>query len=423
MNNKIIYQPLAVESKQIAELIKNERFRNREAFLDRAVRILLKWELDPKNSMEIMKEYPQTEEQKQILQVFLAPTIYQANFGSPVNNQNNENQRLKDKLKSKDDFIKLKENLPQTREFIEKLKISDPNNLIQCDDHPILFRFYTRFAPGKIVLSVLADLLRKNSHTDKIDLENLRVESLDIATEVATEIIMFEETNRIKKNKKVSTGFPKINDDMEQQVSIHKRFRDQYVGKIRRERNKDRQKGEEYFEGILGSLGLINVTRGGDRILISLTQKGKEFYLLDNPILNGNYSQGLSVEESDYINENLIPPIILEKKFYDSALKQVEKIQNDSKLEIKTIELIEKALIDVYENYISKNPDKITEFNFKSIGYHIDSQTQEKVIDDVWARYIEGWRVAVMGRLTELHKIEWIIQPETGKSIYKIKGT
>ena len=74
------YKLLEEDAKKIGSLVKRERFRNTDAFLDRAVQILLTWELDPKRSLDIMKGYPQTEEQKQVLQMMLDKKIYESNF-------------------------------------------------------------------------------------------------------------------------------------------------------------------------------------------------------------------------------------------------------------------------------------------------------------------------------------------------------
>ena len=422
MGSKIKYTPLEENSKKIAELVKKQRFRNPEAFIDRAIQVLLTWELDPKSSMDVMKGYPQTEEQKQVLQQMLQPQVYQDNFQTKVSPQSIEQNRLAEKLKSKDDFEKLKANIPQTKQFIKNLKISVPENQINYDNYPILFRFYTRFAPAKIVLSVLADLLYQNKNSDKINLEILRADALDIATEISNEIIKFEEINKTKRNKKTSTGFPKETDDNEQRVSIQKRFRDQYVGKIRKERKQEgSDEREEFFEGILAALGLVYVTNEGERTLVSLTQKGKEFYLLDNPILNGDYSHSLSKEEANYIFDELIPQLTLEKAFWDSALYDVKKIQSMNQLESKTRELLDESIIESYENWIIKNPVEAEKLEFKPIEYVINKDTNQEEMEATWAKYIEGWRIAVMGRLSELNKVEWSIQPETGKSVFKLK--
>ena len=417
MGSKIKYEPFEENSKKIAELVKKQRFRNQEAFIDRAVQILLTWELDPKSSMDIMKGYPQTEEQKQILQQMLQPRIYQENFETNGSPQSIEQNRLVEKLKSNDDYEKLKARIPQTKQFIKNLKISVPENQINYDGYPILFRFYTRFAPAKIVLSVLADLLYQNPNSNKINLEILRADALDIATEGSNEIIKFEEINKIKRNKKTSTGFPKETDDDDQRVSIQKRFRDQYVGKIRKERKQyGNDERDEFFEGILVALDLIYISKEKELVFVSLTQKGKEFYLLDNPIWGGDYSQSLYKEESNYIFNILIPGLILEKEFWDSAIQVVKNIQNNPKLESKTRELLDETIIKTHENWIKKNPVQAEKLGVENISYKSNNELESK-----WVKYIEGWRIAVMGRLAELNIIEWSIQLETGKSVFKLK--
>ncbi len=421
LGSKIKYEPLEEDNKKIAELVKKQRFRTPEAFIDRAIQVLLTWELDPKSSIDIMKGYPQTEEQKQLLQQLLQPQIYQENFQPKISAQTIEQTRLAEKLKSNDDFEKLKSRISETKQFIKNLKITVPENQINYDNYPILFRFYTRFTPAKIVLSVLADLLYQNPNSNRVNLEILRADALDIATEVSNEIIKFEEINKTKRNKKTSTGFPKETDDQEQQVSIQKRFRDQYVGKIRKGRKKAGNESEEFFDGILAALDLVYINKEEGKTFVSLTQRGKEFYLLDNPILKGDYSQGLSEKESNYIFDTLIPKLTLEKEFWDSALQVIKIIQDNPELESKTRELLDESIIKSYEIWIKKNSTEAKKLKFNSIDYVSNKETKQKEMEGTWAKYIEGWRVAVMGRLAELNKVEWHIQSETGKSIFKLK--
>jgi len=431
----IKYKPLEEDAKKISELVIKQRFRNHDAFMDRAIQVLLAWELDPMTSMDIMKGYPQTEEQKQTLQAMLQPEIYKENFGEKINQLQSaldstkspkisEDRRLAEKFQTNDDFKRLIANMPKTKLFIKNLEVSEPVNKIKYDGYPILSRFYTRFAPAKIVLCVLADLLRQNPNSEKVDLEVLRVDALDIATEAVNEIIKFEQINGIKRNRKISTGFPKLNQDKEHQVSIHRRFRNQYVGKIRKERKKEGEEGRhEFFEGILSALGLVYATRENGRTMISLTQKGKEFYLIDNPILNEDFSHGLSKKESEYIFDVLILQIPLERQLWESALQIVKNIEHDPKLEGKYSKLLEESTIESYENWIRENPKEAKKFRFDSIEYVINEVTHEEKMEEIWAKYIQGWRVAVMGRLSELNKIKWNIQPETGKSVFKLMNT
>ena len=254
MGSKIKYTPLDEDTKKIEALVKKQRFRNHDAFLDRAIQILLTWELDPKSSMDIMKGYPQTDEQKQILEAMLQPDVYQEHFEPSKKQSINEESRLNEKRQTKDDHLELIKNLENTREYIRNFKITNPrDSVIPFDNVPILFRFYSRFAPAKIVLAVLADLLRANPSLNKINLKALRADALDVAAEFNDKITEFETKNSIKRAKKVSTGFPKLTENIEDNVSVQKRFRDQYIGKTR----KDRKDKQLYFEGILSALGFV----------------------------------------------------------------------------------------------------------------------------------------------------------------------
>jgi len=417
MVKKIAYTPLDEDSLKILRLVNAQRFRNPEAFIDRAIQMLLTWELDPKSSLDIMKGYPQTEEQKSILKALLQPEIYQDSFSSQTPVEVDEEKIIKMKNESKDDHLKLIENLPQTKEYMRNFKIlNEGESSISYDQYPILFKFYSRFAPAKIVLCVLADLLRQNPSSNKINLKILRADALDIASEIANKLIEFEKTNKIKRTRKVSTGFPKIRNDVVKNVSIQKRFRDQYVGRIRRGRKDKRH----YFDGILAALGLAVVTRESNEIHITITELGREFYLLDNPILSGNYTQGLSRDEADFIIERIIPKLKLEKLFCDVAVQVIQKYHYDPLLQQESItRVLDQEIIRVYNQFIKKYPEEANRFGFLPIVYRNDIKTNQKLIDKIWEKYVEGWRVATMSRLAELKQIEWSIDRD-GQSVFTL---
>jgi len=417
MVKKIAYTPLDEDSLKILRLVNAQRFRNPEAFIDRAIQMLLTWELDPKSSLDIMKGYPQTEEQKSILKALLQPEIYQDSFSSQTPVEVDEEKIIKMKNESKDDHLKLIENLPQTKEYMRNFKIlNEGESSISYDQYPILFKFYSRFAPAKIVLCVLADLLRQNPSSNKINLKILRADAHDIASEIANKLIEFEKTNKIKRTRKVSTGFPKIRNDVVKNVSIQKRFRDQYVGRIRR----DRKDKRHYFDGILAALGLAVVTRESNEIHITITELGREFYLLDNPILSGNYTQGLSRDEADFIIERIIPKLKLEKLFCDVAVQVIQKYHYDPLLQQESItRVLDQEIIRVYNQFIKKYPEEANRFGFLPIVYRNDIKTNQKLIDKIWEKYVEGWRVATMSRLAELKQIEWSIDRD-GQSVFTL---
>jgi len=408
------YKLLEEDAKKIGSLVKRERFRNTDAFLDRAVQILLTWELDPKRSLDIMKGYPQTEEQKQVLQMMLDKKIYESNFPKENQSQLNEYQRLEEKNKSDNDYLKLLDKLENTRNYMKTFEIPEfGNNEISYDQYPILFRFYSRFAPAKIVLCVLADLLRQNPTSNKINLKILRADALDIAAEFNKEILKYEKLNSVKRTQKISTGFPKLSEDLEENVAVHKRFREQYVGKVRIERDT----GDEYFEGILAALGFVKLIKEGSEEFITFTKRGRDFYLLDNPILNGDYTRGLYDKEAEFILEKIIPEFKLESMFYDTALRTIQKYQVDSKLQKDPItKILDQEIIKTTNDYVLKNPKDAEGFGIEKIEFEKDGDTISKTNQ----KYVEGWRVATMGRLVELKQIEWSL--EKGKSVFQIRN-
>ena len=419
-SKKIRYTPLDEDARKITQLVKSQRFRNSEAFMDRAVQVLLTWETDPKTSIDIIKGYPQTQQQKQTLEEWLQPHIYKENFAQNKERQEsiNENERMIKKIKSKNDHVYLLENLEKTRKFIKNLEIvQSQDGIIPYDQYPMLFRFYSRFAPAKIVLCVLSDLLRQDPSNNKINLKILRADALDIAAEFRDKIAHYENANDIKRTQKISTGFPKLTEDIEENVPVQKRFRDQYIGKTRR----DRKDKHVYFEGILAALGFVTLTKEGKEEYVSLTEMGREFYLLENPILAGDYTRGLSVKEAEFILKKIIPKFKLEKMFYDAALRTVKKYHNDPRPHEELItKLLDQEIMKCRDKFVDLYPDEAKKFEFDRNRYGEDDLEKTVIDQQLDAKYVEGWRVATMGRLAELKQIQWKLKEGTGKSSFRL---
>ena len=137
-----------------------------------------------------------------------------------------------------------------------------------------------------------------SSKTNRVDVHEFRTNVYDICEELSEKIINYERKNKLRRTKKFSAGFPMtINPDVLKQGLAEKRFKDKYAASIRKKHG-----GAYHLEGVLAALGLITVMRSNDKKhYVSMTDAGKKFYLLDNPILKGDYSSVFSDDEINYI--------------------------------------------------------------------------------------------------------------------------
>jgi len=183
------------------------------------------------------------------------------------------------------------------------------------------------------------------------------------------------------RNKKLSTGLPipkteisglkgiKKRKKEEKYQSSQNRFKEQFVGKVRRK--------EPYFSGACFSMGLIAVKFEAETCLISLTTEGKDFALINNPILDeNNFEYPFSDQEISFILENIYPKFEAENRIIHQIIQALENknLQSD----------------DINEIFESQN-----------------------------RKDFRAERVSTMGKLSELRIVNWKINQE-GKSIYSL---
>lgn len=415
MTDKITYPVLEIHARRIRELVKAKKYRNPDDFVRTAVEILLTWEsAHPEECMELMKTLmPFSAEQESFMKQSMNPEELEKQFGSLEIDQDQKEMTLQKKLAdTADDHLELRKNLGETRAYIAKLRITEPANAIPYDGHPLLSGFYSRILPVKIVLAVLANLLER-SKTDRIELQYLRVHAHDIAEEIAGILTRHENEHDVPRNKKISTGLPKkgIRDRDEDKMAVaQKRFKDQYVGKVR----KSRITKTNHFEGALSALGLVYAFASGGKTYVSLTRLGKEFAQLENPILEGRYGSGpLTKTEAGFVMRRLIPQRELEKKFVDAAISTVMGFNSDSaqgKADAsfeKITQALDEKIRQTAIQYLKENPAAKEKYNMDNL--ESDSDAME--------RKIAQWRLATMGRLSEMRIVEWSID-ERGNSVY-----
>ena len=415
-----LYPVFEIHAKSIRELVTSKKYKSTEDFLENAIEILLTWESErPDQCMELMKTLkPFSGAQENFLKMSMNPEELKKQFGDLEIDKNKDEAAKQKMLALTDDYhLKLRDNLPHTKKYIEKLKISKPENMIHYDGFPLLYSFYSRLLPVKIVLTVLCDLLERNKGS-KIGLNVFRVHAYDFAEEIAEDLSKYESENNKARNVKKSTGLPKKgreNKDEEKITMAQKRFKDQFVGKVR----KSRITKTDHFQGALPSLGLVYASEENNKVYISLTELGKEFFLMDNPIVKGDYDKGPFTEpEANFILEKLIPQRELEQKFVKGAISVVKMFQKDTtipKISKKDCEKITCALDDKIKEiaieYIKKNPGSQDKYNLN----HLESKNEAS------ERKISQWRLATMGRLAELKVVDWQIN-EKGDSEYSLNS-
>ncbi len=239
--------------------------------------------------------------------------------------------------------------------------------------------FYTRFFPVKVIIHKLASMLSANKPW--IEIRELQEEAYIFAEKVSEKLRDIEQEKQLPRNKKLSTGLPMPKSEIvglkgnkkrlkvEKHQSSKSRFKEQFVGK--------RKTKEPYFKGACFSMGLIAVEYTGEICYVSLTEDGKNFAVIDNPILDeNNFQHSFSDQEMKFIFNTIYP-----------------KFPSENKITHKIIDALkEKSLV----------PDDINQI-FKNEGM----------------KDFRAERVSTMGKLSELQILDWKITKE-GKSVYKL---
>ena len=415
MGEKISYSVLEIHAGRIRELVDSKKYKNPEDFIKTALEILLTWEsAHPEECMGIMKDLmPFSPEQEGFMKQSMDPEELKREFGDLEIDKNLDEITEQKKLAlTDDDHLKLRDNFQHTKKHIENLKIVKPENVIPYDGYPLLSSFYSRFLPVKIVLTTLCHMLERSKES-KIELKDFRVHAYDIAEEIAETLSKYENEYGIPRNKKMSTGLPKKgreDKDEEKIAMAQRRFKNQFVGKVR----KSRISKANHFEGALSALGLVYAFEKDDQVYVSLTESGKKFFLMDNPVIQGDYENGpLTKQESDFILKKLIPQLELEQKFVDIAIGFVKNFRlpvvGDEELAPKMTNLIDEKIKLEAIRYLKKNPKAQTMYNIN----HLEAKTETT------QRKISQWRLATMGRLSELKVVDWRIN-EKGDSVYNL---
>ena len=327
------------------------------------------------------------------------------------------------------------------------------------DNYPLIWDFYSRLLPTKILIAVLGNIMIEKGSTT-VDYNDFREKAYYAALGLAERLSDYEKKWTVKRNAKRSTGFPispidtlgKIDlKKMEKFEASKQRFQEHFIGMkqqawekrqphenevdpIIQTKSKKMSKGLAYFDGALNAMGLVvvyafnhdeepkwkkqkeeweynSLSQNEWSLQIGLTQRGYEFFKLENPIFK-NYEEQwweevFSKKESKFIREKISPDFPLENKFIDKAIELV------SKAEESTPNYISGKVMDEKFDTLTKEWLQENE-NHQSYKLISKSRADPKIIS--------SWRARTMGRLTEMGIIKWDFEKKTGAAKYTLKN-
>lgn len=274
---------------------------------------------------------------------------------------------------------------------LEKSQIPPPTQ-------PLIWSFYNRFFPVKVIINQLAIMM--GTQNTWIELSQLHDTAYGFAELLSSKLREYEESHNLVRNQKISTGLPtpmsesnkgrgfqrqKIQSKI---ISSKIRFIEQFIGKL------TTKEPPFEFKGACFELGLMGVKVEGTTCYVTLTSLGRDFALLENPILdNDQYDRVFSDDESNFIMDNIIPKFNLENIIVTEILNNVHE---KNKLTADDI-------------------DKI--FEKKYLQYNKQEKPTKSKELDSFESLMVSIRVATMGRLSELGKVKWTID-NLGRSEY-----
>ena len=290
---------------------------------------------------------------------------------------------------SKKDFGLLEKRykvLQESLKHLELIKTDDSDNKKDVD---FIWSFYNRFFPVKLAIVKLAQLITPEK--PHCDLDEWQIAATETGQGNKKILGEYEKEMEYGRNKKMSIGLPthssilegikrkRLRDKTEKKMNSSKnKFTNQFVGRYNTKKDS--------LDGAPFTMGLISFEKSGSNFLISLTNLGKEFASLQNPILNQDYSKIFSNDEVKMIYEKIIPQFKTEKEI-------IKKIINDLKNKELTSDELDKSIFSDYKELILK----------------FSSDEPKKSDKEFISKKIIEARIGTMGRLSELKIVNWKI--------------
>ena len=410
-----------------------DRFRDVDDFIFRAIDVYLAWEKNPVKVIDKLTDMEPTMLQFAFMQSMVEPTVlkqiypgYPEKYGSEwkefldsmpaTDKTTNESEVTQQTFTTDNEFENVQTNLDITKEFIKQINFNEISkegyDEIKFDGWPLLFTHYSRLLPVKIAISLLGNMMREQK-SPVINFNDFRARAYELAEEISKKLIVYEKENKKTREEKISTGLPRpsiINQVTAKQALAEQRYKDRYFGKLKRSQDT----GETTFEGALMALGIIKIFAKKKEVLITLTDLGKKFYLLDNPIINGTNFPAFSNEEREFLVTKIIPNRPLETKLIKTA---TEIITYEDALSSEITDTLDTEFENTLKNFVKKSNDK--KFTDKIQSDIIDKTDELRQNNEGKQTPVEACRIATFGRLTELGVVSWDINKE-GKSEYEI---
>ena len=410
-----------------------DRFRDVDDFIFRAIDVYLAWEKNPVKVIDKLTDMEPTIPQFAFMQSMMESDVlrqiypgYPEKYGNawkeflnsiPATEKDMSISEVAEKTVASDnEFEIIQNNLSATKEFIKQINFNEISkegyNEIKFDGWPLLFTHYSRLLPVKIAISLLGNMM-KEQKSPVINFNDFRARAYELTEEISKKLTVYEKQNKKTREEKISTGLPRpsiINEVTAKQALAEQRYKDRYFGKLK----KSQDTGETTFEGALMALGVIKIFARKKDVLITLTDLGKKFYLLDNPIINGTNFPAFSNEEQEFLVTKIIPNRPLETKLIKTA---TEIITYEDALSSEITDTLDVEFMNTLRNFVKKSNDK--KFTDKIKRDIIDKTEELKQKNESKQTPVEACRIATMGRLTELGLVSWNINKE-GKSEYVI---
>ena len=410
-----------------------DRFRDVDDFIFRAIDVYLAWEKNPVKVIDKLTDMEPTMLQFAFMQSMVEPAVlkqiypgYPEKYGSEwkefldsipaTDKTTNESEVTQQTFTTDNEFENVLTNLDITKEFIKQINFNEISkegyDEIKFDGWPLLFTHYSRLLPVKIAISLLGNMMREQK-SPVINFKDFRARAYELAEEISKKLIVYEKENKKTREEKISTGLPRpsiISEVTAKQALAEQRYKDRYFGKLKRRHDT----GETTFEGALMALGIIKIFAKKKEVLITLTDLGKKFYLLDNPIINGTNFPAFSNEEREFLVTKIIPNRPLETKLIKTA---TEIITYEDALSSEITDTLDTEFENTLKNFVKKSNDK--KFTDKIQSDIIDKTDELRQNNEGKQTPVEACRIATMGRLTELGVVSWDINKE-GKSEYEI---
>ena len=407
--------------KEINKIVeKVDKFKTWEDFVEEAVKNTVVFWSEPEKMMAIgLNMWPDfTSEMKGEIKKN-APEFY---------------YQMEQATKNSNEIPEMIQHISDANAKLSKEGFSVPKNIVLGDAYSLIHQSYNRFFPLKILVTTLALMIKENK-TRWVDYIAFSEKAFDTALEFSDSLKAIKPGGKkAKRNIRISTGLPisherdpasptSWEDKIEKDEKSKQRFFDCYVGPkaltfqriietAEREFTHSIQSGDPkwVFSGALNETGLVHISDIEGHLEITLSKLGFEFFALDNPLIGGieidpekgkiRYDldkKTFSNKEIDFIEKKIIPRFKLEKIIVEDVLASMK-----NKKEVDA-EHLDKVIKNTIKKWIVKNKSKAATEKIMTL------KEDELVFDEDKVR---SYRIATMGRLAEIGKVNWEIRPK-----------